>query len=165
MKLIVRLILLAGLLALAVWSWGFFFPTPQKIIEGRLLKLARLASCSPKDGNIKMLADTHRISLLMAQNIHVVLDLPGGRETTFDNREELLQAAMAARQAVRSLDVRFSDIGVIVNADKQSATALLTVMAKIGTDRDLLVEELRFTFKKTEDNWLITGIEAVKPLR
>jgi hypothetical protein len=164
MKLIVRLILLAALLALAVWSWGFFFPTPQKIIEKHLLKLASLASCSPKDGSIKMLADTERISLMMAEKIHVVLDLPGARETTFDNREELLQAAMAARKTVRSLDVQFSDIGVIVNPDKQSATALLTVMAKIGTDQDLLVEELRFTFKKTEDKWLITGIEAVKPL-
>jgi hypothetical protein len=163
MKIIVRLILLAGLLALAVWSWGFFFPPPQKIIEKHLLKLARLASYSSTDGNFKLVADTHLISLLMAQNIHVVLDLPGGRETAFDNREEFLQAAMAARQAVKSLDLRFSDIGIIVNADRQSAAALLTVTAKIGADPDWLAGEFRFTFKNTNDDWLITAIEEVKP--
>ena len=165
MKLIVRLILLAGLLALGVWAWGFFFPTPHKIIEKRLVKLARLASFSSKDGNIKRLADTERISLLLARNIQVVVDLPGGRETMFDNREELLQAMLAARLVVKDLVVQFTDIGVVVNQDRQNATALLTVKAKIGVEPDWLVEELRFTFKNTNDDWLITRLETVKPLR
>ena len=62
----------AGLIALAFWSWDFFFPTPQKIIEDRLLKLARLASFSSNDGNFKRLADIERIGSLLAKNIHVV---------------------------------------------------------------------------------------------
>jgi hypothetical protein len=165
MKLIVRLILLAGLLALAVWSWGFFFPTPQKIIEKRLVKLARLASFTSKDGNIKRLADTERISLLLAQNIQVVVDVPGGRETMFDNREELLQAALAARPAVKELVVQFTDIGVVVNSDGKSAAALLTLKAKIGAEPDWFIEELRVTFKNTNDDWLVTRVETVKPLQ
>jgi hypothetical protein len=165
MKLIVRLILLAGLIALAVWAWGFFFPTPRSIIEKRLVKLARLASFSSKDGNFKRLADNERISLLLAENIHVVLGTPGGEGHTFDNREELLQAVLAARQVVKDLQAQFTDIGIVLNPDAQSAVALLTVKAKIGGEPDLIVEELRFTFKKISDDWLITGIETVKPLK
>jgi len=83
----------------------------------------------------------------------------------FDNREELLQAMMAARPVVKDLVVQFTDIGVVVNQDRQNATALLTVKAKIGVEPDWLVEELRFTFKNTNDDWLITRLETVKPLR
>ena len=43
--------------------------------------------------------------------------------------------------------------------------ALLTVKAKIGGEPDWFVEELRFTFKKISDDWLITALETVKPLR
>ena len=163
MKLIVRLILLAGLAALAVWSWGFFFPTPQKIIENHLLKLARLASFSSKDGNFKRLEDTERIGSLLARNVHVVLDVPGGRGQTFDDREDLLQAALAARSVVKDLQAQFTDIGIRLSPDRQSAAAFLTLKAKIGGEPDWFVEELRFTFKKISDDWLITGLETVKP--
>ena len=165
MKLIVRLILLAGLIALAVWSWGFFFPAPQKIIENRLLKLARLASFSSKDGNFKRLADQERIGSLLARNIHVVLDLPGGRSQTFDDREELLQAVLAARSAVKDLQVQFTDLGIRLHPDRQSAVVFLTVQARIGGEPDLVVEELQFTFKIISDDWLITGLERVQSLQ
>jgi hypothetical protein len=165
MKLIVRLVLLAGLAALAVWAWGFFFPTPQKVIEQHLLKLARLASFTSKDGNLKRLADAERMGSLLAENIHVTVDMPGGRDTIFDNRGELLQAAMAARSSLKDLDAQFTDIGVSLNPDRRSAVALLTVKARIGGEPDWTVEELRFTFNKTNDDWLITGIETVKMLR
>jgi len=165
MKLIVRLILLAGLIALGIWSWGFFFPSPQKIIENHLRKLARLASFSSKDGNFKRLADNERMGSLLAQDVHVVLDVPGGRGQTFDNREELLQAVMAARLAVKDLHAQFTDIGISLSPDRQSAVVLLTVQPKIGGEPDWIVEELQFTFKKISDDWLITGVERVKPLR
>jgi hypothetical protein len=165
MKRIIRLVLLAGLIALALWSWGFFFPSPQKVIEKHLLKLARLASFSSKDGNFKKLADTERIGSLLAQNVHVVLDVPGVRGQIFDNREELLQATLAARAAVKDLQAEFTDIGIILNPDHHSAVALVTVKAKIGGEPDLVVEAFKFTFKDTNDDWLITALESVKPLR
>jgi hypothetical protein len=165
MKRIVHWILAAGLIALAVWSWGFFFPSPQKVIQARLLQLARLASFSSKDGNFKLLANTERISFLMAQNVHVVFNMTGGRSQTFDNREELLQAFLAARPAVKDIQAQFTDITIRLAPDKQSATALLTADAKIGGEPDRVVEELKFAFKKTNDDWLITAIETVKPLR
>ncbi|MGD0412585.1 MAG: nuclear transport factor 2 family protein [Verrucomicrobiota bacterium] len=165
MKRITRLILAAGLIALAVWSWGFFFPAPKKIIENHLLKLARVASFSSQDGNFKRLSDNERIGSLLARNLHVVLDLPGGRNETFDNREDLLQAVMAARPVVKDLQTQFTDITVSLSPDRQSAVAMLTVKAKMGGEPDWIIEELRFTFKKIGGDWLITGLETVQPLR
>jgi hypothetical protein len=165
MRLVVRFILLAGLLALAVWAWGIFFPTPQRIIEKHLLQLARLASFSSADGTFKRLADNERIGSLLARDIHVVLDVSGGRGRTFDNRDELLQAVLAARATIKDLHTEFTDIAITLNPDRQSATAFLTVTAKIGAEPDLVVEELKFTFKTISDDWLITSLETVKPLR
>ena len=165
MKWIVRLILPAGLIALAVWSWGFFFPTPQKIIENHLLKLARLASFSSQDGNFKRLADNEKIGSLLARNIHVVLDAPGVQGQIFDDRAELLQAVMAAHSTVKDLHTEFTDIGIRLNPDQQSAVALVIVKAKMGGEPDWFFEEVRFTFKKISDDWLVTGLETVKPLR
>lgn len=144
---------------------GVLFPTPQKTIEKHLLKLAQLASFSSKDGNLKRLADNERIGSLLARNIHVVVDMPGGHGQTFDDRDELLQAVMAARSVVKDLHAEFTDIGITLNPDRQSAVAILTVKAKIGAERDPVVEELRFNFQKISDDWLITALETVKPLR
>ncbi|MGA2554833.1 MAG: hypothetical protein ABSG04_00975 [Verrucomicrobiota bacterium] len=165
MKPVRRLILLALLAAFAFWSWDFFFPTPQKVIQKRLLKLARLASFSSSDGNIKRLADMERLGSLMTERIHVVLDAPGVRGETFDNREELLQAVLAARSQVKDLQTQFTDIGITVNPDRQSAVAFLTVTAKVGGEPDPVIEPLKFTFQHTNDDWLITGLESVKTLR
>jgi hypothetical protein len=71
----------------------------------------------------------------------------------------------AARQSGKDLHTEFTDIAITLNPDRQSATAFLTVTAKIGGEPDLVVEELKFTFKKISDDWLITALETVKPLR
>jgi hypothetical protein len=165
MKPVVRLILAAVLCALVFWSWGFFFPAPQKVIENHLNKLARLATFSSTDGNIKRLADTERLGSLLAEKIHVVLDVPGLRGETFDNREELMQAVLAARSQVKDLKTQFTNMGIRVSPDKKSAEAFLTAMAKIAGEPDLIIQPLKFTFQNTNDDWLITGVETVKALR
>ena len=165
MKWLTRLILLAGAIALGVWGWSYFFPSPQKVIEGDLLKLARQASFTGPEGNFKKLAAMERIRSLLAENIHVVLGISEAHEQTFDNREELLRAALAARSAVKGLQAEFSQINVIVNADHQTAVALLTLKATIVDEADPIVAELKFTLKKDNNDWLITRIEPVKALR
>jgi hypothetical protein len=165
MKLATRFALLAAVIAAGIWAWNYFFPAPQKIMERNLLKLARLASFPPNEGNFKKLADIERIRALLAENIHVVLDVSNGRSQAFDNREELLQAALAARAAVKGLKVDFSEINIIVNADRQSAVATLTLQAKIAGEADSLATAVKFTFNKTNDEWLVRRIEPMKALR
>ena len=49
---------------------------------------------------------------------------------TIMGRDEITQAALAARSTVSSLSVKFLDVDVTVAPDKQSATADLTVEAR-----------------------------------
>jgi hypothetical protein len=165
MKLVVRLILAGVLGAVVFWSWGLFFPAPQKVIGKNLARLARLATFSRTDGNIKRLADTERLGSLLAGTVHVVLDAPGFRGESLDSREELLQAVLAARSQVKDLETKFTDIGIHVSPDRKSAEAFLTVMAKVGGEPDPIIEALKFTFQNTNDDWLITGVETEKALR
>jgi hypothetical protein len=45
-----------------------------------------------------------------------------------------------------------------------SAVANLTGRGKIPGEKDFLVQELKFTLKKVESDWLISRIETVKTL-
>ena len=56
MKNLLRLILLALLIAVGFWVWNILFPNPQKIIRHRLNKLAQLASFAPNEGNFSRIA-------------------------------------------------------------------------------------------------------------
>jgi len=158
------LLLLAGAVALGVWAWAGLFPNPQKIIEKRLIKLGALASFAPGEGNIKRLANAERMESLFAENIQVTLEAPGAGRRTFDHREELMQAALASRSFANRLAVSLVDINVVLDSDRQSATADATLKARIGQEDELFVQPLKFTFHKTNDEWLVTGIETVKSL-
>jgi hypothetical protein len=73
---------------------------------------------------------------------------------------------MAARSSgVGEVKVSLEDINVSLAPDGQSATADLTLRAKLSTQRDPAFQELKVTFKKVDRNWLISGVETVKPLK
>ena len=44
----IRAILVAALIALGIWSWGVFFPSPEKVIRKRLGSLPRLLPFRPR---------------------------------------------------------------------------------------------------------------------
>jgi hypothetical protein len=52
MKLLLRAVLLAALLALAWWLWTVFFPSPEKAIRKRLAALAQAASFKSNEGDL-----------------------------------------------------------------------------------------------------------------
>jgi len=165
LKLATRLVLLAAVIVAGIWAWNYFFPSPQKVIGRNLLKLAQLASFSAGEGNFKKLAEMERLRSLLAGNIHVSLDVSEKHPLTFDNREELVQAALAARSAVKGLQADFSEINIIVNADRQSAVAVLVLQAKISGESEPIVAPLKVTLGKINGEWLMTRIEPVKALR
>ncbi len=166
MKNLVRLVLLVLLAALGVWLWNFFFPSPKTVIRGRLVKLARLTSFTPREGHIAAVANVERMGPFFADEIQITIDTPGIEPVSFTRRDELLQAAMAARSSgVGDVKVSLEDINVSLAPDGQSATADLTLRAKLSTQKDPAFQELKVTFKKVDRNWLISGVETVKPLK
>ena len=62
------------------------------------------------------------------------------------------------------LSVEFLDINVTVEPDRKSAAADLTLKARVAGEKDLIVQELKFTLRKIDGTWLIIRVETVKTL-
>ncbi len=164
MKNVSSFILLAALVALGVWLWFVLSPSPERIIRQRLTKLARTASFSSGEGNLARLAAAEDIAGYFATNVEVDINVPGRVQHTLMGRAEIQQAALGARERLSGLKVQFPDINITVAPDKQSAVADLTIVVNIAGDRDSVVQEMKFTFQKTDDGWLIARVETVRTL-
>ena len=164
MKIFLRAVLILALAALGVWLWTILFPSPEKMIRGQLMKLARDVSFSQTENDFVKLARAQIVAGFFSTNVEVNLNVPGRESQTFAGRDEITQLAMAARQTVGSLDVKFPDVNVAVAPDKNSATADVTVEATVSGQRDAIVQEMKFTFEKIEGQWLITKVETARTL-
>lgn len=155
-----QLFILGGL---AFVIWYYFFPPPERVIRQSLADLAAEVSESPQ-GNIARVANVNSI----ASHFHpeVVLDLSGfGRGVeTISSRGELQRMAMAARQNLESLDVKFNNVHVQVAPDRQSARVNLTAVVRIQDLRDPAVQDIVISFENHEGDWLIRGIQPVQPV-
>ncbi len=164
MKIVFRLVLFAALVALGVWLWFVLFPSPEKVIRQRLTELARTASFSSGESDLARLAAAQRLASFFATNVEVDINVPGRVQHTLLGRDEIKEAALGARSRLSGLKVQFPDINITVAPDKQSAVADLTVEANIAGERDSVVQEMNFTFRQTDGEWLITRIETVRTL-
>jgi len=165
MKSVSRLIAVAILIGLGVWIYTVMFPSPQAIIRKRLNKVAQLASFPSNEGNIARIANVERLGGYFADKVEVKLSGTGVDERTFNDRGELKQAALGARTAVSSISVEMADLSVEMDAGQESATAHFTLELKIGTERDLVVQEMKVGFKKINGEWLINKAESVQTLK
>lgn len=162
MKIALRFILLAALVALGAWLWFVLFPSPEKVIRQRLTELARTVSFSSNESDLARLAAAQSLAGFFSTNVEVNIDMPGRIRHTLMGRDEITQTALAARSAVGGLSVKFPDINVTVAPDKQSAVADLTVEANVSGEPDPIVQEMKFTLQKIDGRWLITRVETVR---
>lgn len=162
MKLTIRLVLLAAATALGIWLWTVFFPSPEAVVRQRLTKLAADISFSRNESQLARLAGAESVPDFFSSNVEVNIDVPGAEQHTFAGRDEIAQAAFGSRQEVGSLTVKFPDINVTVAPDKQSAVADVTVEVNVPRESDLVVQELKISFSKSEGQWLITKVETVR---
>ena len=164
MKNLLRLILLALLIAVGFWVWNILFPNPQKIIRHRLNKLAQLASFAPNEGNFSRIASVEKMGTYFTDNAEVTVDIPG-ESHTLNGRAELVQAAAAARASVNGVSAELVDIVIDMGSNDQSAMVDLTLKAKVGGEKDAIILELNFTFKKIKGDWLISRVATVQTLK
>jgi len=164
MKTVFQFILLVFLLAIGIWLWFILFPSPEKIIRTRIAKLARDASFSSNQNPVVIAYDAQKLGGYFSTNVEVNLDVPGKFNHAFMGREEIVQAAIVARPSVMGLKVEFPDVNVTVAPDKNSAVADVTLEATVYGEHDMIVEEMKFTFEKSEGRWLIKKVETVRTL-
>lgn len=164
MKNILRLVLLAAAVAVGVWLWTIFFPSPEKIIRRRLAEVARNVSFTSGGNQMAELARAQKLAGFFSASLEVNIEAPRRLQYTFADRSEIMRAVAAAHESAGGLKVEFLDVSVEVGPDRQTAVADLTVRAQVAGDKDFSVQAMRFTFKKTDGEWLITRVETVRTL-
>ena len=164
MKIVFRIVWLAVLAALGVWLWTIIFPSPQKIIRQRLEAVARRASFAPDEGTLARMASAESLASYFSTNVEINLDVPGHLRHSILGRNEITQAALAARSTASSLSVKFLDVNVTLAPDRQSAIADFTVEAHVSDDQEFFVQEMKFTLRKISGQWLITRVETIRTL-
>ncbi|MGD0087543.1 MAG: hypothetical protein ABSC24_10495 [Verrucomicrobiota bacterium] len=164
MKIVLRVLSVAALVAVGVWLWTVLFPSPEKVIRQRLATVAKRASFAPDEGTLARLADAESLAGYFSTNVEIDLDVPGRLQHTILGRDEITQTAVAARSTVSGLSVKFLDVTVTLGPDKQSAVADFTVEARVGGEPDLIVQEMKFTLRKIDGQWLITRVETIRTL-
>jgi len=160
-----RVILLAVVVALGAWAWVALHPDPERLIRRRLDKIAHAASYGPNQGYLAKLAGAQSLADFCATNIEVNIDVPGRQEHRLAGREDIQQAALALRASVQAVTVTFPDVTVVVNADRESAVADLTLQARLAGERDMFVQEVKVTLQKIDGQWLIVKAETVRTLK
>jgi hypothetical protein len=158
-----RLILLAALVAVGYWGWTVCFPSPEKVIRKRLVELAHTASFSPNEGVVAKGWNATLLAGFFTTDVQVTISIPG-TEHSITGRDELIQAALGARQYVGSLKIDFPDINVVVAPGKEAAVVNLTARGKTAGQKDFYLQELRLRLIKIKRDWLINEIVTVRTL-
>ena len=158
-----RIILLAALVALGYWGWSQFFPSPGKVIRKRLEALAREASFTSNEGLMTHAWNATTLGGFFTAGVQVTIDVPGSQHS-IDGRDELLRAAVGARQAFSSLNIEFPDIKVTVAPGKETAVVNLTARGKVAGQKEYYLQELRLCLIKVKRDWLINEIVTVRTL-
>ncbi|HTV39342.1 MAG TPA: nuclear transport factor 2 family protein [Candidatus Sulfotelmatobacter sp.] len=162
MKMISRVIVLAALVALGVWLWTIFFPSPEKIIRKQLTKLAQDVSFSQNENDLVKVAGAQNVADFFTENVEVNITVQGRGQETLTGRDQIRTVALESRQEATSLDVKFPDVNVTVAPDRNSAVADVTVDATVSGERDAIIQELDITFQKIDGHWLISKVETVQ---
>lgn len=164
MKIIIRLCLLAIIVAIGFWLWTVFFPSAESVIKKQIAAVATLLTFSSKEGQLAKIANVEDLAGYFAHDVEIIVDTPVQARHSISGREDLRQILLGARMALTGLDVEFKDMTVTLTPGDTEATVSLTAIAQVAGDRDQLVQEAKFTLHKIEGRWIIMRIETVRTL-
>lgn len=155
MKTGIRIALLIGLLAGGYWLWRVVFPGDDALIRRQLQELARAASFSANEAPFVKLTKAAEVANSFAPDTAIDLDLWDYGRVKLEGRDEVRQAALAARSAVPSLTVEVADIEVSPGPNKNTASVRFTIFVNAGAGSERQSQELKVEFRKHDGDWLI----------
>jgi hypothetical protein len=164
MKRAIQIVLGLAVIGLAFWLWTVLFPSPEKAIRSRLNTLAKTVSFNSNGGMMAGAYNAQKASEFFTTDVDVEINVSGLEPMSFHGRDEVLQAAMAARGHLSALKVEFTDMNITLGPDKQGAKVNLTGEAKVPGERDISAQEFNFFIKKVDGKWMIYRVETVKTL-
>lgn len=163
MRLAIRLVFLAIAIGLCVGLWIYLHPAPQEAIRRQLVALAKTATLKKTESNIPAALRADDFADFFGREVALNMEprvwFPDSIE-----RSEIARFMLGIRTTYRSLDVKILDPVITVGADQKSAIVELTVNVAGEGDQHLLVQEMKFTMKEVEGNWLIIRAETVRTL-
>jgi hypothetical protein len=157
-----RIIFLLAVLVAGIFLWRALLPNDEKIIRKRLTDLAVTASFAPNESPLARLSNSQWFASFFTPDADIVADVPGHSSQTFAGRDEIAQAAFAARSYTSGFSVKFLDIVVKLDPSKQTAAAEFTARGQLNGEKDSWVQEIKLTMKKVDGKWLIVHAEAAK---
>lgn len=165
MKIVIRVIVYAALVGTGIWLWWYFHPSPQEAIRRQLAQLAVTASYKGSEGLVTRAAAAQKLAGFFAKQVYMNIE-PNGIFDEETGRQEIAERVFHFRSLadIHSLEVKILDPVITMGADNRSAIVELTVNAETAGERHLIVQEMKFTMKKVEREWLIIRAETVRTL-
>jgi len=163
-KIAFRVISILLVVALGIWLWRYFHPSPQEAIRRRLADVARAASYTEPGGMIARAAKAQKLAGYFAPEVSIVVDLPGQSRHEAASRDEIMRSAIGMRNAFRSFKVQLLDPNITVGGDQKSASVDLTLRVETPGDQYLIVQEIKCTLRQLDGEWIILRVETVKTL-
>jgi hypothetical protein len=165
MKRLFRVVLVLVLIGLGIWLWRYFNPAPEEAIRRHLHKLAEVGSFEPGEGLVAREVAAQKIGAFFGPEIFFNVE-PRDLFPESMTREDLVSnvGILRSSQYIRSLRLKVLDPIITLGADAKSAIVELTLHAESPGERHLLVQEMKFTMKQVEDDWLIVRVETVRTL-
>ena len=164
MKNLTGTILILALAGVSWWIWTVLFPSPEKVIRQRIIRLAETATLAANDNPIARAAKAQKLVNMFSPDASIIMETGDFGDRNYSGRDEISDAAMAGFATIRVLRVEFSDISVELDSNRQSAAVSCTARVHFEDKKDFGVQEMLFTFKKVERQWLVTKVEVVKTL-
>lgn len=164
MKLALRITLVLLVVALGLWVWRYFHPSPQEAIRRRLADVARAASYTEPGGMIARAAKAQKLAGYFATEVSILIDLPGQSRHEAASRDEIMRSAIGTRNVFRSFKVQLLDPNITVGGDQKSAIVDLTLRVETPGDQYLIVQEIKCTLRQVDGEWIIVRVDTVKTL-
>ena len=164
MKIIFRLGLLAGVVALGFWLWTVCFPGPEKLIFKKIAGLAATATFNAGDSPLTRAGKAATLVGDFSADAQINFEALGQGVRSLSGRDEIREVAYAGFSSLPGLKVQFLDVTVHLGADQLTAEVRCTARVVVGDSKDYGVQEMRFQLKKTDGAWVISRAETVKTL-
>ena len=122
------------------------------------MKISKLVSFNSPQSPIIRALNIEKLGSYFIADVKISV-IESGRQTySFKGRDELQQAALAARSNTSRLRVEFLKPEIQVASGGQSATVQTVMLVDTETGADNL--PLKITFQKIDRDWLITAVQT-----
>lgn len=162
----VRAFVVAALVAGTVWFvWQRLVPNDAAEIRSVLDRIAEGVGDDGGGGDVNRLARAAALRNELDPEITVDAGEPFQR---LRGREMVIGAAARVRGSLRGLKVRFSDVEIEVEPDRQRAHVTLTAEAHFGTATGAPgfdARELAFVLRRLDDRWVIAEVSRILALK